>query len=277
MFDPTTQNRTPRKSSPLSMMVSAQDRDTSEMVRNALEKKHVLLAFQPIMQAKDPGKVAFFEGLIRVLDQKGRIIPARDFINVVEDDKMGRILDTLALEKGLQALATEPSLRLSINMSAKTIGCAHWNQTLLRGLRNDPTAGERLIIEISEQTAIMVPDIVYTFMRDVQLKGVSFALDDFGAGHSSFNFLKDFSFDILKIDGSFVHDIHADADKQVITQAIIAMARALEMFTVAGYVEDHNDAEVLIDLGADCLQGYYFGAPTITPYWVKADPRRMAG
>ncbi len=277
MFDPTLADPHNSKSSPLSMMVSAQDRDTSEMVRNALEKKHVLLAFQPVMQAADPGKVAFYEGLIRVLDQKGRIIPARDFIDVVDNCKMGRALDTLALEKGLQALASEPRLRLSINMSAKTIGCAIWNQTLLRGLKNDPTAGARLIIEISEDTAVRVPDLVQVFMRDVQLKGISFALDDFGAGLSSFRFLKDFHFDILKIDGAFIQGIHADTDKQVITQAIIAMAQALEMFTVAGYVEDHLDAETLIDMGADCLQGYYFGAPSITPYWQKTDPRRMAG
>lgn len=264
-------------SNPLSMAVSAQDRDTIAMVREALDKQHAMLAFQPVVQTAQPDQMAFYEGLIRVMDHKGRIIPARDFIGVVEDKEMGRLLDTLALEKGLEALAAEPGLRLSINMSARSIGYARWQQALKDGLARDKTVAERLIFEITERTAITMPDIVQAFMSEMQMHGISFALDNFGAGYTSFKCLKDFYFDIMKIDGEFIRGIHKDPDNQVLTKALLSIARHFDMFTVAENVGNYEDAEVLADMGVDCMQGYYFGVPTITPYWQKTDPRRMAG
>ena len=126
---------------PLSAAVNQRNRSTLEMVRSALEHKQVMLAYQPIMAST--GDVAFYEGLIRVLDETGRIIPAREFINVIEETEMGRIVDCLALEKGLRALRKNPTLRLSINMSARSIGYGRWKRVLDRNLRNDPTLGER--------------------------------------------------------------------------------------------------------------------------------------
>ena len=126
---------------PLSAAVNQRNRSTLEMVRSALEHKQVMLAYQPIMAST--GDVAFYEGLIRVLDETGRIIPAREFINVIEETEMGRIVDCLTLEKGLRALRKNPTLRLSINMSARSIGYGRWKRVLDRNLRNDPTLGER--------------------------------------------------------------------------------------------------------------------------------------
>ncbi len=247
------------------------------MVRDALNRKQVRLAYQPVVQTAQPDKMAFYEGLIRVLDHTGRIIPAQDFIEVVEDTEMGRALDALALELGLQALREEPSLRLSINMSARSIGYPPWNQVLKRGLEDDPTAGERLILEITERTAIAMPDIVQVFMADLQMKGISFALDDFGAGYTSFRYLKDFYFDILKIDGEFIRGIHASPDNQILVRALLSLARHFDMFTVAESVESYEDAAFLAKIGVDCMQGYYFGVPTITPFWRQAVRSRKAG
>ncbi|HFQ14942.1 MAG TPA: EAL domain-containing protein, partial [Rhodobacteraceae bacterium] len=171
-------------SSPLSEVISARDKATLDMVREALLKKRVLLAYQPVMQTARPDQVAFYEGFIRVADRKGRIIPARDFMGVVEKQEMGRILDTLALEKGLEALEIEPGLRLSINMSARSIGYPRWNRVMEAGLIKDPTIAERLILEITESSAITLPEIVQVFMADMQMKGISFALDNFGAGYT---------------------------------------------------------------------------------------------
>jgi len=263
----TTPELTPEWDNPLDFAVRSRDRNTLEMVREALRRKQVMLAYQPVVRADRQHRPAFYEGLIRVLDDTGRVIPAREFIEVVETDEMGRIIDCLALEMGLEALAQEPGLRLSINMSARSIGYKRWMDTLSHGLQIDPTAGERLILEITESSAMIMPELVTAFMAELQKLGVSFALDDFGAGYTAFRFLKDFYFDIVKIDGQFIRNIHANPDNQVLTKALISIAEQFEMFTVAEFVEDAKDVHFLETIGIDCMQGYYFGAPTITPPW----------
>lgn len=255
------------KDNPLDFAIRERDRNVLDMVSNALRRKQVLLAYQPVVVSNSQNKIAFYEGLIRVMDDTGRIIPARDFIEVVETDEMGRIIDCLALELGLATLTEEPGLRLSINMSARSIGYKRWQDTLEHGLKLDPTVAERLILEITETSAMLMPELVITFMAEMQAKSISFALDDFGAGYTAFRFLKSFYFDIVKIDGQFIKNIHADADNQVLTKALVSIAEQFEMFTVAECVESADDVAFLQSIGIDCLQGYYFGAPTTTPPW----------
>ena len=262
--------------SPLSFAVMERDRDTIALVKRALERRNVLLAYQPIVQASNPNRVAFYEGLIRIMDDTGRIIPARDFIGAVEGSETGRIIDCLALEMGLEALAETPSLRLAVNMSARSIGYPRWNRTLARGLEMDKTVAERLILEITESSAMIMPEIVSVFMSDLQRRGISFGLDDFGAGYTAIRYFKDFYFDILKIDGQFIRGIHKDPDNQVITQAMISIARQFDMFSVAEFVEDPRDAEFLVRIGIDCMQGYLFGAPTTMPPWKQAAHAKIA-
>ncbi|WP_116599274.1 EAL domain-containing protein [Primorskyibacter marinus] len=265
-------NEQPRNA--LTLAIEQRDANTVRMVEAAVRHRQVLLAFQPVVQARDPRRTAFYEGLIRVLDETGRVIPAKDFINVVEETETGRLLDCIALEKGLRALETQPTLRLSINMSARSIGYKKWLRVLQRGLARNPTVGERLILEITENSAMLVPELVVGFMQDLQHKGISFALDDFGAGYTAFRHFKNFQFDILKIDGQFITDIARDADNQVLTRAMISVAQQFDMFTVAERVERAEDAAFLQSLGVDCLQGYFYGPPTVCPPWEKGAPQR---
>lgn len=253
--------------SPLDAAVSQRDRDTLKMVKAAVTAGDVMLVYQPVVQARTAQQLAFFEGLIRVLDRTGRIIPARDFISVVETHETGRILDCLALEHGLAALARDPDLRLSVNMSARSIGYKRWTETLEHALERTPSLAHRLILEITEASAMVIPDIVQVFMKDLHGRGITFALDDFGAGFTSFRYLKSFEFDILKIDGQFIKDIHAESDNQVMVQALVAIAQQFEMFTVAEAVETAREAAFLSAVGVDCLQGYHFGAPKRRPDW----------
>ena len=262
--------------SPLAHAVVERDRATISMVRDALDQKNLLLAYQPVMQVNRPDRPAFYEGLIRLLDDTGRVIPARDFMETVEMTELGRRIDCAALGMGLQALKTEPSLRLSINLSARSIAYPEWTRTLRRGLQGDPKLGERLILEISEASAMLMPDIVSPFMTDLQGQGISFALDNFGAGLTSFRHFKDLFFDILKIDGQFSKGIATDTDNQVLAAALIGLARHFDMFSVAERVESEADAEHLAGIGIDCMQGYYYGAPTTTPPWKMPAQRRSA-
>ncbi|WP_439103420.1 EAL domain-containing protein [Celeribacter marinus] len=262
--------------SPLTAAVAERDKNTLQMVRDAIRKKQVLLAFQPIVQAARPDRPAFWEGLIRVLDDNGRVIPAREFIHTAETSEMGRVLDCLALEYGLATLRENPDLRLSINMSARSIGYPRWMETLKRGLERDPTGGERLILEITESSAIVMPDLVTVFMQQQQDRGISFALDDFGAGYTSFRYLRDFYFDMIKIDSTFIRGIAQNPDNQVLTASLISVAQHFDMFTVAEFVETQEDAAYLVDAGIDCMQGHYFGAATIDPPWVRQSNQKIA-
>lgn len=267
---------TNRPNDPLSTAVMDRDRNVIDMVSEALELKNVVLAYQPVAAANRMNRPAFFEGLIRVLDKTGRPIPAREFITQIDDHPLGRKVDALALELGLKALAENPSLRLSINLSARSIGYTPWLRALDAGLRDDRFIGERLILEITESSALLIPDVVRAFMDELQDKGISFALDDFGAGYSSFRYLRDLYFDIIKIDGQFIRGIHQDPDNQVLTKAMVSIGRHFDMMTVAETVENAEEAQYLAGIGVDCLQGYYLGAPSLKPVWTTAAGKRKA-
>ena len=104
-------------------------------------------------------------------------------------------------------------------------------------------------------------EVVIRFMAEIQPQGVAFALDGFGAGMTAFRHMKDFLFDLVKIDKSFVRDIATDPDNQILAEALLMVAHQFEMFAVADGVESAEDAQFLTRMGADCLQGYHFGVP----------------
>ena len=256
------------KSNPLSMAVSARDSQTMEMVRQAIKLKRVKMAFQMVVSTAHPDRPAFCEGLLRVLDQTGRVIPAGEFINVVERDELGRQLDVLALETGLKMLRKYPGLRLSINLYANSIGYPLWKKTLIEGISGNRTIAERLILEISESTAYAIPELVQGAMEELHLLGISFALDNFGHGLTSLRHLRDLYFDIIKVDGTFTQDLANNPDNRSMAKAILSLAHSLETYTIAQKVETQSDAEILMDLGMDGMQGYFFGAPTLDPSWM---------
>ena len=122
-----------------------------------------------------------------------------------------------------------------------------------------------------------VPELVVSFMDDLQRRGISFAIDDFGAGYTALRHFKDFSFDVLKIDGQFCQGIAGDPDNQVLVGAMVKIAEQFDMFTVAEMVESREDAECLAALGIDCLQGFLFAAPSVRPPWRREDAAQRVG
>ncbi|WP_171238499.1 EAL domain-containing protein [Ruegeria sp. HKCCA5763] len=253
--------------SPLNAAVSTRDRSIVQMATDAVKHKQCKLAFQPVMQANAPNGVAFYEGFIRVLDETGRVIPAREFMPQLENTPIGRDLDCVALEFGLRTLVRNPEIRLSINMSARSIGYSRWSATLDRFLKRDAALGERLILEISEGSAMQVPELVIDFMDRLQDRGIAFALDDFGASNFCFRHFREFLFDAAKIDGQFVRGISNNPDNQTLVRALIAVAREFEILVTAESVETREDAAFLTASGVDCLQGYLFGAPSVAAPW----------
>lgn len=239
--------------------------DAARRVRTALEEDRVALAFQPVIHSGSGGDPAFHEGLFRLKSADGSLVPAGAFIHLIEAHEVGRLLDCAALKLGFAALRDYPDLILSINLSARSVGYAPWRAALDEGLREQPGAEKRLILEITEASAMSLPDLIRDFMQEGHRRGLRFALDDFGAGHTSFRYLRAFRFDILKIDGGFVRGIVGDTDNQVLMRAFLDVARHFRMSTVAEWVETQEEACLLSGLGIDFLQGFGLGRPACEP------------
>jgi EAL domain-containing protein (putative c-di-GMP-specific phosphodiesterase class I) len=258
-------DRDPTLASPLAAAISAQDRETLAMVASALQDRRLRLAFQPVVYAADPSVIGFFEGFIRLLNLRDQVIPARDFMAAVEQQQLGREIDCAALQLGLMAMQRNPQIRVSVNMSARSVGYRPWIDILRRALQESPKLGANLILEINEASALQVPDVLKPFMADMREHGIVFALDDFGAGMTSLRLLQDLGFEIAKIDGTLVKNVDRQPEAQTVARAAIAMAQELGMYVVAEAVETEGEANWFRDAGAGCLQGYLFGPPTVTP------------
>lgn len=246
---------------PLQFAVAQRDADTLTMVREALAAGRAQLAYQPVLVANQTSQIAFYEGLIRLRDDGGRVLPAAQFMPVIEETGLGREIDAVTLFLAFKMLRENVDQRLSINVSARSLADSTWRSVLDQGLSERGALGDRLIFEISETTANQLHEVVGRFMETMQPKGVAFALDGFGAVSTSFRNLKSFFFDMVKIDKSYARGIADDPDQQVIAEALTTLAHQFEMFVVADGVESGPDATFLQSIGVDCLQGYHFGAP----------------
>jgi EAL domain-containing protein (putative c-di-GMP-specific phosphodiesterase class I) len=232
--------------------------DLSRLVRESLAAHRVRIEFQPIRMIRDDSRIASHEGFMRLLDESGRPIPTGRSMGAVEESSLGRELDGVALRLGLQALRTDPALRLAVNASARSLGNAAWRATL------EAAAGElgpRLTLEVGEGSATLLADRVARFVEELRPRGLRFVLDDFGGGSLSLRQLRDFRFDGLKINRSIVKGIEASPDNQALVGALVTVAHRFGMFAVAKGVDTQREAAHLRDLGVDGLQGYLLGRP----------------
>ncbi len=246
---------------PFQAAMASRDANVLTLVEEAVAAGRTRMAFQPIQLTADRGMIAFFEGLIRVLDETGRVIPAAQFMPTISETGLGREIDCMTLQHAFGLLQKRSDLRLSINVSARSLADGKWRDTLYRGLAAEGDLGDRLILEISEESAMQLHEVLIRFMAEVQPKGVAFALDGFGAGLTAFSHLKDFFFDLVKIDKSFIRNISTNPDNQVLAEALIMVAHQFEMFVVADGIENEADVQWAIGQDVDCLQGYHIGVP----------------
>ncbi|QDL92149.1 EAL domain-containing protein [Paroceanicella profunda] len=244
---------------------------SARLVMDALVEDRIALAFQPVVRAGSSGTVAFHECLARILDANGAEIPAGSFMPAIVNLGLVRQVDRAVLRHALEALRKSPTLRLSVNLSPQSMQDADWLALLEAAAATAPDTVERLILEITESSAIIDPLRTLDFMSRVRDLGCAFALDDFGAGYTSFRHFRDFRFDVVKIDGSFVRGISASEDNQILVRTLVSIADHFSMFTVAECVETAEDAARLTAMGVDCLQGYHFGRPSIRKDWYRSD------
>jgi EAL domain-containing protein (putative c-di-GMP-specific phosphodiesterase class I) len=244
-------------------------------VAQALAQGRVVFHYQPVVRADNPRVPAFFEALARLKLPNGQILPAGAFLPAVGDTELGRAVDRLALVDALDTLEANPGLRLSVNMSPRSMGDEQWLAILAAAHGSD--ACHRLILEITEDAALADADQTVEFMDYVRRMGPAFALDDFGAGATGFRHFSRFRFDMVKLDGAYAQDVHANPDAQVLVECLVRLARHFEMFCVAERIETATDAAWMRQAGVDCLQGYLYGRPAAEPDLPSADETRRAG
>lgn len=248
----------------------------ARLVMDAIEEGRLTIAFQPIVRAEQPDAVAFNECLARIVDPNGDPVPAESFMPAIEHLGLIRQVDREVLRLALACLSAHPQQRLSVNLSPQSMNDSKWLAILEAGLAETPDAGDRLILEVTESSAMLDPGRTLAFMNRVRGLGPAFALDDFGAGYTSFKHFRDFRFDAVKIDGSFVGGIARNEDNQLLIRTLVSIAEHFSMFTVAEFVEAEADAAFLRSLGIDCLQGYLYGRPQLRPDWIEAARPRHA-
>jgi diguanylate cyclase (GGDEF)-like protein len=231
-------------------------------VKEALRDHRLQFAFQPVVRAGNKEAV-FHECLLRMRDENGEMIPAGVFIPIIEQLGLVRLIDRYVLDLAVQALTDNPTLNLAINISGLTSSDQSWLRTLSALIKNRPEVARRLIIEITETSALTDIEESARFLAAIRELGCRVAVDDFGAGFTSFRHLKTLTLDIVKIDGSFVRNLAENVDNQLFIRNLLGLAEAYGMETVAECVETQEDARFLIGEGVKYLQGYYFGRPSL--------------
>jgi EAL domain-containing protein (putative c-di-GMP-specific phosphodiesterase class I) len=188
-----------------------------------------------------------------------------------------RLVDHRVLELVIAELAASPDVVLSLNISPDTTMDPDWWATIESVMRANPGIGARLIVEITETVAIQDVDDLRSFVTRLKNFGSRIAIDDFGAGYTSFRNLRKLGVDIVKIDGAFVQNIVRSADDRAFVQTLIDLARRLDLKTVAEWVQDEEAAALLRDWGCDYIQGRLIGlASSERPWAVGAENKLPA-
>jgi diguanylate cyclase (GGDEF)-like protein len=242
-------------------------RATDEIVA-ALNERRIELAFEPVVEAGNRS-VAFYEGLMRVRRPDGRVAHANEIIPVAERLGLVRMLDHRVLDLVVNELAAAASLNASVNVSPASTLDPDWWAGLGGLLRANPGAAGRLTIEITETAAIQDVDDARGFVRRVKDLGCRIAIDDFGAGYTSFRNLRKLGVDMVKIDGAFVQNMLKSEDDRAFVQTLIELSRRLGLKTVAEWVQDEETARLLSGWGCEFLQGALIGLASDARPWVS--------
>jgi len=235
-------------------------------LRDALARAELRLEYQPEVCLRS-GRVVAVEALLRWdHPQLGAISPAR-FVPIAEQTGLIVAIGAWVLcEACAQAAAwsrtTGTQVTVAVNLSPRQFGASDLGAVVRRALRDAALPPERLCLEITESAVMADPETAIDTLRTLKRVGVQLAIDDFGVGYSSLSHLRDLlPVDVLKVDRSFVERLGARAEDRAIVTAVVEMARALGLTTVAEGVEEPEQAALLAELGCDLAQGFHFARP----------------
>ncbi len=232
----------------------------SDEVIAALNDQRIALAFQPIVHARTRG-VAMYEALVRLRSRTGELLGAGQIVPVAEKLGIVHLVDHRVLELAVRALHQNPLLRLTINAGVSTAMHPEWLPALQAQLSLAPEVAPRLVVEITETSLIDDLTGAVKMVEAIKALGARVAIDDFGAGHTSFRNMRMLPIDILKIDGAFIKNLNKSSDDRFFVRTLLQLAGHLKIETVAEWVQDEESAAMLAEWGVAYLQGDHIGDP----------------
>ncbi|HET7705644.1 MAG TPA: EAL domain-containing protein [Thermoanaerobaculia bacterium] len=250
--------------SPFLARKAAERLSLENALHQALERHEFVLHYQPQLDLRTHS-VTGMEALIR-WDRGGKnMLRPAEFIGVAEDTRLILPIGEWAIEEACrqgQAWHSEGTgMRIAVNVSARQFQQPNVVSMIRDAVERSGFDPQYLEIEITESTAMQDPDLTAEILLDLKNLGMSIAIDDFGVGHSSLNYLKRFPIDTLKIDQSFVQDITRGGSDGAIVSAVIAMGKALNIRVIAEGVETTEQLKFLKEHGCYEFQGYLFSRP----------------
>jgi diguanylate cyclase (GGDEF)-like protein/PAS domain S-box-containing protein len=251
--------------------------DWRTRIHGALEAQRLRLVFQPILNVSG-GEDMYYEALVRLEDESGIVHSAKDFIGTAELTGQVTAIDRWALSEVLRTLGEQspPGGVIAMNLSGRSLGAPGFLDYFQEQVRRSCIDPARLMFEITESAAVSEMAKAEGSMAAMKKLGYRFSLDDFGAGFSSFSYLKHLPVDQIKIDGSFIRQLDRNREDQIFVRAILQLARELGLITVAEYVESAITLKLLVDMGIDYVQGFYVGEPVSSLTGVVYRPPRKA-
>ncbi len=241
--------------------------ELEEDLREALERKELTLYYQPIvrMTGETGGTPEGVEALLRWHHPERGLLAAGEFIHLAERGPLIRRLDRWVLREavrqtGIWAGGEGPSWT-AVNLSATSLRDPEVVDYVAALLEEEGLEGSRLVVELTERTAVRNPEMVTDALRRLREMGVGVALDDFGTGHSALAYLKSFPASLLKMDGFFIQDLEGDDRQSEVARAIIRLGGAVGMRVAAERVENDRQQRWLERVGCDLGQGFWIGEP----------------
>ncbi len=249
-------------------------------LRKAIKSESLEIYLQPQYQQLSPDSALNclgFEALLRWCDEElGWVSPA-EFIPLAESQGLMPDLHRLVLDQVLSSIprlqrsAPECGVRVAINVSASQFKTEGFVEDIEQRLLATGIPGELLELEVTE--SMLIDDIEHTANNMERLKalGVTFALDDFGTGYASLGYLKRLPLNSLKIDQSFIRDLHTNNSDEAIVRTVIALGNSLDLDIIAEGVETEEHLLKLQEMGCFRFQGYYFARPEPVSFWTSSE------
>lgn len=233
-------------------------------LRHAIGAKQLVLFYQPQIDLSN-GEIMGAEALIRWQHPVHGLVPPDTFIPLAEESGLINQVSDWVLEDACQQLKrwndAGHNLKVAVNMSSKDIQVDGFNEKLRHMIEQYDIAPNRLELEITESTLMENPEELEGELNAMREMGLTLAIDDFGSGFSSLNYLKRLPVDVLKIDRMFIRDLDTDENDMAIVTGVVALASSMGLETVAEGVETIEQYHILQKLGCDTCQGYYFSKP----------------
>ena len=250
----------------------------AKRLRDALDDDRITLFAQPVVRLKDQ-KAMHHEVLVRLKDDQGGYILPSTFIELAESLSLVQEIDLQVVEKLLDFIRDNnqvgKKLRYFVNLSRVSIADPHWVRRFMMLLNRTQVDASQLVFEITETAAMSEIDVTLSFIKKLKDMGSRFALDDFGAGFSSFYYLKRFEVDYLKIDGGFIRDLANDEGSRLFVRALNDVAKGLSKQVVAEWIESPESLALLQDMGAQYGQGFMFRKPVPIEDTVQSATARL--